>query len=40
MTTRKCICFLFGLLSGIVSIPVIIFVWPFFLAWFIMNERD
>lgn len=38
--TRKFPCFLLGLLAGIVTIPLMVIVWPFFLAWFLANERD
>lgn len=40
MNKRKLLNAALGLAAGIVTLPLAIFAWPIFAAWFLYNETD
>lgn len=30
----------FGFVAGIITMPVGMLIWPFFMAWFLYNEKE
>lgn len=37
---RKLLAALLGFAAGVVSDPLALLIWPFFVAWFLYNESD
>lgn len=37
---RKLCAALLGFAAGVVSDPLMLLIWPFFVAWFLYNEAD
>lgn len=38
--TRRLLNALLGLAAGIVTAPIALLAWPFYLAWFMFNETE
>lgn len=37
---RKIVASIIGLIAGAITIPIVVFIWPIFLAYFFFNESE